>query len=93
MHYQAGAWERAKTLLDQMMFYKKAHKTQSQFQIWQEGCASKLIQGNDMMRQKLDYMHHNPVKRGYVDEASYWRYSSAKNYAGECGIIAVETEF
>ncbi len=32
------------------------------------------------MRQKIDYIHHNPVKRGYVEEAEHWRYSNAKNY-------------
>jgi hypothetical protein len=34
------------------------------------------------MWQKLEYTHMNPVKRGYVDEAIHWRYSSARNYAG-----------
>ena len=81
------------TLLDQFSFYKKAHKTQTTFQIWQEGCAPKLIQNNEMMRQKLDYIHLNPVKRGYVEAAEHWRYSSAKNYHGESGLIEVITEF
>jgi len=35
-----------------------------------------------MMKQKLDYIHNNPVKRGYVNEQAHWRYSSASNYAG-----------
>ena len=34
------------------------------------------------MHQKIEYIHHNPVKRGYVDLAEYWRYSSARNYLG-----------
>jgi hypothetical protein len=32
-----------------------------------------------MMLQKLEYIHLNPVKRGYVDETVHWRYSSARN--------------
>ena len=32
----------------------------------------------------------NPVKRGYVDEAWHWRYSSARDYEGMEGLIAVE---
>ena len=28
------------------------------------------------MRQKLEYIHNNPVKRGYVDDPTHWRYSS-----------------
>lgn len=43
-----------------------------------------------MMRQKLDYIHNNPVKRGYVSEAVHWRYSSASNYAGKMGLIEVD---
>ena len=59
----------SKTLLDQLKFYKKAHKTQTNFQVWQEGCAPKLIQNEEVFRQKLEYIHHNPVKRGYVEQA------------------------
>jgi REP element-mobilizing transposase RayT len=84
---------RANNILDQLAFYKKAHKKDSSYQVWQEGCAAKLIQGYEMMRQKLKYIHHNPVKRGYVEVAEHWRYSSAKNYAGESGLIEVETGF
>jgi len=34
------------------------------------------------MIQKIEYIHNNPVKRGYVDEAVHWRYSSARDYDG-----------
>jgi putative transposase len=42
-----------------------------------------------MMRQKIDYIHQNPVKRGYVDKAEYWRYSSARDYMGDVGLLEV----
>lgn len=42
------------------------------------------------MRQKLDYIPMNPVKRGYVDKPEDWRYSSARNYADLEGLIEVE---
>jgi hypothetical protein len=42
------------------------------------------------MISKINYIHQNPVKRGYVYDASHWRYSSARNYAGEKGLIEVE---
>jgi hypothetical protein len=44
-----------------------------------------------MMVQKLEYMHNNPVERGYVDVPEDWRYSSARNYAGRTGLIEVQT--
>jgi hypothetical protein len=46
-----------------------------------------------MMRQKIDYIHYNPVKRGFVDEPEHWRYSSARNYAGLPGLIDVATDW
>ena len=78
-----------KTILDQLAFYKKAHKTDRPLQFWQEGTHPELIQNEAIMQQKIEYIHHNPVKRGYVDVAEHWRYSSARNYAGEQGIIEV----
>ena len=36
---------------------------------WQEGYQPKLIQTDTMMISKIQYIHNNPVKRGYVDDA------------------------
>jgi len=46
-----------------------------------------------MLLEKIEYIHNNPVKRGYVDEASHWRYSSARDYDGACGLIEIERVF
>ncbi len=43
-----------------------------------------------MMKEKVAYIHHNPVKQGYVDNATHWRYSSAKDYEDESGIIKID---
>ena len=72
--------------------HKLAHKVDSDYQVWQEGSQPKQIGNADVMLQKLDYMHYNPVKRGYVDEPADWRYSSA-NYAGRPGLIDVVTDW
>ena len=82
--------ENVKTILDQLAFYKKAHKSDRQYQVWQEGLQPKLIQTDAMMRSKINYIHQNPVKRGYIDEASHWRYSSARNYEGKEGLLVIE---
>ena len=71
-----------KTILEQLSFYKKAHKVDREFQLWQEGFQPKLIQSEEMMRDRINYVHNNPVKSGYVDEAHHWRYSSARDYSG-----------
>ena len=81
---------RVKTILDQLAFYKKAHKTDRQYQFWQEGIHPELIQNEMMMLQKIEYIHYNPVKRGYVDQAVHWRYSSARNYEDEVGLLEID---
>ncbi|MDM8560683.1 hypothetical protein [Candidatus Parabeggiatoa sp. HSG14] len=76
-------------ILQQLSYYKLKHKVQSRYQLWQEGSHPEEIINADMMRQKLDYIHNNPVKRGYVNKPEHWRYSSASNYAGQAGLIDV----
>ena len=80
-------------LLKQLSWHKEAHKNDREYQVWQEGSHPQQIQHEDMMRQKLEYMHYNPVKRGYVDSPEHWRYSSARDYAGLPGLIPICREW
>jgi len=83
----------AEMLLKQLAFRKAAHKIDRDYQIWQEGSKPKQISSDEMMVQKVEYIHLNPVKRGYVDDPVHWRYSSARNYEGMPGLIDVTTEW
>ena len=85
--------ERHSPVLELLAFHKARHKTDREYQVWQEGSHPEQIQGGSMMRQKLDYIHNNPVARGYVDDPLHWRYSSARNYAGLSGLLEVETRW
>lgn len=79
----------AERVLKQLSWFRKAHKTDRDYQLWEEGSHPQLIDNPDVLRQKLDYIHMNPVKRGYVDFPEHWRYSSARNYAGQEGLLPV----
>jgi REP element-mobilizing transposase RayT len=82
-----------KTLLDQFAYFKLKHKTEQEYQLWQEGSHPEAIEDEAMMLQKLEYAHNNPVKRGYVDDPVHWRYSSERNYARQSGLIPVCTDW
>ncbi len=82
--------QNVRIILNQLAFYKKAHKTETSYQLWQEGIQPKLMQSDDMMRERINYIHQNPLKRGYIDEAKHWRYSSARDYEGVDGLIEIE---
>ena len=58
--------------------------------VWQDGFQPKLVRNEKMMIETVKYIHQNPVKRGYVDEAVHWRYSSARDYEGIDGIIEID---
>ena len=80
----------ADQLLDRLRYAKRAHKLDREYQVWQEGVHAELIFSESMMREKLDYIHNNPVKRGYVSQAEHWRYSSASHYMGMPGLIEID---
>jgi len=84
---------RAEHVLKQLAFFRKQHKQDRDYQLWEEGSHPQLIENEDVLRQKLEYIHQNPVKRGYVDKAEHWRYSSARSYAGLAELIPVYREW
>lgn len=77
--------------LKQMEFCKKKHKDDQVYQVWQEGFHPELIVGEAMLNTKIQYVHYNPVKRGYVDLPEHFRYSSARDYVGVNGLVPIET--
>ena len=84
---------KVETLLKWLRFLKARHKDDREYQVWQEGSHPQKIETDEMMLQKLEYIHWNPVKRGYVDEPTHWRHSSARNYAGLPGLFPVVMEW
>jgi hypothetical protein len=53
---------------------------ESTFQVWQEGFHPQLILNEQMLVQKIEYIHNNAIERGFVDAPEHWRYSSARDF-------------
>jgi REP element-mobilizing transposase RayT len=77
----------------QLRAHQLRHKSESEYQVWQEGSHPEQIQTEDMLWQNLEYVHNDPVARGSVDDPVHWRNSSARNYAGSPGLIDVVTDW
>ncbi|MHA6249737.1 REP-associated tyrosine transposase [Pontibacter sp. CAU 1760] len=60
-----------------------------EYRLWQEGYHPILLHNNQLMEQKLNYLHRNPVTAGYVNEPEHWKYSSALDYAGGKGRLDI----
>jgi putative transposase len=84
---------KAVDILSHLRFAKLSFKKKSDYQVWQEGSHPEEILSESMMIQKIEYIHMNPVKRGYVDDPAHWRYSSARNYNGMEGLLEVATDW
>ncbi|HTW96933.1 MAG TPA: transposase, partial [Candidatus Methylomirabilis sp.] len=48
-------------------------------QIWQRENYPEVIISEEFLREKINYIHNNPVKKGCVSLPEHWRYSSARN--------------
>ncbi|HEY4650556.1 MAG TPA: transposase [Pontibacter sp.] len=81
---------RRQWLLHRFEFNAKMNPKVKHYKLWQEGNEAKELISNAFIDQKLEYIHQNPVRAEWVDEPEHYRYSSAANYAGSKGLIAVE---
>lgn len=77
------------------MFERAAtkHQRNSKYQFWTHENQPKEILTNKFMKQKLDYIHDNPVRAGIVEKPEDYLYSSARNYAGLPGLLKIDLLF
>jgi len=57
------------------------------FQFWQQHNHPIELSTNEMIDQRVDYIHNNPVVAGFVQEPRHWLYSSASDYEGRNGML------
>jgi putative transposase len=59
------------------------------FQFWQQHNHPIELSTNAILQQRLDYIHENPVKAGFVEKPGNWLLSSARDYEGIRGRIEI----
>jgi REP element-mobilizing transposase RayT len=57
-------------------------KREQQYKVWQDGYHAELANSNWFIKQKVHYIHNNPVKEKIVASPKDYYFSSARNYAG-----------
>lgn len=72
----------AKQLLSSFKNARRENRAQdiSTYQVWQEGSHPEAIFTEKFARQKLDYIHLNPIRAGLAKTGDEWPYSSARAY-------------
>lgn len=61
-----------------------------EWQFWQQHNHPIELSNEEMIRQRLDYLHNNPVNAGFVEKPESWLCSSAGDYCGRKGFLDVE---
>jgi REP element-mobilizing transposase RayT len=71
------------------IFKKEAAKSSNvnEFQFWQHNNHPIEVYSPRVTFQKINYIHQNPVKAGFVENPEDYKYSSAKDYSGEKGLL------
>lgn len=76
-------------ILSKFELVGKANNNNTYHQFWQQHNQPIELNTNELMDQKLDYIHMNPVKAELVKEPEDYPYSSAIDYSEGQGLIKV----
>lgn len=58
-----------------------------EYRVWQDGFFPEYIATQSFFRQKINYIHNNPVNQEIVSSPEDYMYSSAVDYAGGKGLL------
>ena len=75
--------------MDKFVFGARRSSRADRYKIWRDDNHAIDLSGLDI-REKLSYMHDNPVRAGIVERAEDYLMSSAKDYSGEPGLVPIE---
>ena len=70
-------------------YHGKGSRNNEHFQFWQPYHAETLRTAKFTL-QKINYLHHNPVRNGLVANPEDYLYSSARDYAGTAGLVKLQ---
>ncbi|MBC7552575.1 MAG: transposase [Taibaiella sp.] len=59
-----------------------ANSKNNNFQFWIQDNHPIQLSTGEMLLERLNYIHNNPVKAGFVAQPDHWLYSSAHDYCG-----------
>ncbi len=78
---------RKEWMLNRFEYAGRNDKKIKNYTFWQDGNEAKPIYSFEFLKQKIDYIHNNPVKAEIVEYAEQYKFSSAIDYAGGKGLL------
>ena len=94
-HWQALIWPAYPLLISEVLHHAKQisalrfHALRgSRGPFWQHRFWDRFVRHAKELRQRLDYIHLNPVRSGWVKRPQDWRWSSYNNFALDKATVA-----
>lgn len=82
---------RKEWMLNIFRYAGTGNKNNKDFQFWKQDYHPVELSTNELLEQRLQYLHENPVRSGLVWEAWHYKYSSAIDYyTAEKGLLKIE---
>ena len=78
---------RKEFLLDKFKEAANQSSNVKNYQFWRHDNKPIELWSNSVIKEKIDYIHQNPIEAGLVFRAEDYVYSSASDYADEQGLI------
>ena len=74
------------------MFEKAGAKnpTVTKYQFWQQHNKPIELWTPSVIKQKIDYIHNNPVISGFAVNPEEWKYSSARNFQEDNTVLEID---
>lgn len=85
-----NAESRREWLIRAFRFHAGSTNQNKDYKIWTNDNCPEQIYSEKFMRTKLDYIHDNPVRAGWVEKPEDYLYSSASNYILGRGIMDID---
>ncbi len=77
-------------MLERFAYWGRISRKHQKYKFWQEEYHPVELYNEKLFKQKLNYIHQNPVKAGWVRQPEDYLWSSAGQYAGiKDGILEV----
>ena len=80
---------RREWLLDKLAYNGRIAPDNETYKLWQSGNHPVELYSPEFTKQKLNYIHNNPVEELYVVNSWDYYFSSARNYADLDGLLDV----
>ena len=81
---------RKEWLLMIFKYHAKFNKRVEMFQFWTHENHAVELTSNEMIESRVNYIHQNPVRAGFVEQEHEFIYSSAKNFAGLINVMDID---